>query len=298
MVINESSGNGSDDPGQVEKRIREMFARHDIDAAVHCVSAGDIADLTEAALQQKVDGIVVGGGDGTVSTVAHILADAEGAPPLGVLPFGTLNHFAKDLHMPMDVEDAVGVIAAMQVATVDVGEVNGKIFINNSSIGGYPQTVLGRDWQRKRLGRSKWPAMVISVFHFLKRFRVMRVRVILDGDEVYRRTPFVFVGNNDYELDKPPLGMRDKLDTGRLCLYTANCHSGLELLKLGWLMLRNRLQDAPEFQAHQVAEAWIHTDKKHIYVAKDGEVIRLETPLHYRSRGAALRVFVPPLKSD
>jgi len=290
-VINRSSGAFFTSNYTVDD-VQRWFAEYHVDAKVFQVAGSEIAEKTMSALKDQVDGIIVGGGDGTVGTVAGVLSD--GPTPMGILPLGTLNHFAKDMGIPLTMEEAVSAIADLKTALVDVGEVNGEVFVNNSSIGGYPYTILSRDWQQRQLGRNKWLAMAISVFRFLKRFRVMDVHLILDGVEVSMRTPFVFIGNNDYELDRPPIGKRSALDSGRLCLYTSNCRNWSELIKLSWKLLRNRLEDAPEFMMYHVTEAWIHTRKKRLYVAMDGEVTRMKTPLHYRSREQSLQVYVPP----
>ena len=102
--------------------------------------------------------MVVGGGDGTLSAAASILAGTDTA--LGVLALGTLNHFARDLRIPLDLDGAIGVIAAGHHQTVDVGEVNGQVFINNSSIGIYPFFVAERsgraEWSRPQQTARRW----------------------------------------------------------------------------------------------------------------------------------------------
>jgi diacylglycerol kinase family enzyme len=102
--------------------------------------------LREAAARAVADPtcavVVAGGGDGTVNAVAGVLAGTE--KPLGVLPLGTLNHFAKDLGIPHEVERAVQLLGTGAPRRVDVAEVNGRVFVNNSSIGVYPLAVRER----------------------------------------------------------------------------------------------------------------------------------------------------------
>ena len=93
--------------------------------------------------------LIVGGGDGTISAAASALVGTE--TRLGILPLGTLNHFARDLGIPTDLDEAAKLIAAGAERRVDVAEMNGRIFINNSAIGLYPLMVVDRDVQRKRL---------------------------------------------------------------------------------------------------------------------------------------------------
>src|SRR5205823_6222409 len=102
------------------------------------------------------------GGDGTINAVAA--QTRKTAKPLGILPLGTLNHFSKDLRIPRNVPDAVDVIAEKHVAEVDIGEVNGRVFLNNSSIGLYPRMVRIREHQQQRLGRGKWSAAFLPLY--------------------------------------------------------------------------------------------------------------------------------------
>ena len=122
--------------------------------------------------------VVAAGGDGTVSSVAAGGLDSPAA--LGILPLGTLNHFAKDLRLPLDLPEAVGVIAAAHIGTVDVGTVNDRVFINNSSIGVYPDIVQEREALRRQ-GHRKWPAMAIATLRVLRHYRGMTVRIEVEG---------------------------------------------------------------------------------------------------------------------
>src|SRR5205085_3689399 len=104
-----------------------------------------------------------GGGDGTQSAIASRLAGTQLVH--GVLPLGTLNHFAKDLGIPLQLDEAVRTLAEGRVLEVDVGEVNGRVFINNSSLGLYPEIVRERELQQMRLGKSKWRALASASLH-------------------------------------------------------------------------------------------------------------------------------------
>jgi diacylglycerol kinase family enzyme len=138
--------------------------------------------------------IVAGGGDGTVNAVAGSLAGTDGV--LGVLPMGTLNHFAKDAGIPLDLEAAVRNLFTGQVTKVDVGEVNGRVFVNNSGVGFYPHFVRQREEQERR-GHVKRVAFVLALRALLRRYLRLRMRVHLGREEALEQvTPFLFVGNN------------------------------------------------------------------------------------------------------
>jgi diacylglycerol kinase family enzyme len=235
--------------------------------------------------------VVAGGGDGTINTVASILVGSNIA--LGVLPLGTLNHFAKDLNIPLELEAATHNIIAGHAIQIDVGEVNGRIFLNNSSLGLYPTMVIHREKQQERLGRRKWPAFVWATLTMLRRYPFMNVRLSTNDQELIRRTPFVFIGNNEYLMDGFNIGVRGCLDAGQLSLYVPHRTGRLGLLRLALRALFGRLREAKDFDALCTKSISIETHRKRLHVAIDGEVTLMDTPLHYRVRPGALRVIVP-----
>ena len=205
VVLNAGSGAGGND-ATLADRIGTLFELAGARAEVRLAHGHELAAVVEAALASAPDVIVAGGGDGTVSSVGAALAGRPIA--LGVLPLGTLNHFAKDMRLPLDLEGAVARIATGPLVQVDVGEVNGRIFVNNSSLGLYPDIVRDRERQQKRLGRGKWPALRGASLVALRRFAFMSVRLSVDGRERHRRTPFVFIGNNAYQMEGFAIGER------------------------------------------------------------------------------------------
>jgi len=211
---------------------------------------------------------------------------------LGVLPLGTLNHFAKDLHIPLDLEGAVETIVAGHEARVDVGEVNHHIFINNSSLGLYPSMVRERQKQQQ-LGWGKWPAYIWAGLAILRRYPFLDIRVSVDGKELRSRTPFVFVGNNEYEMERFNVGSRAWLDKGVLSLYMTKNIGRLGLIRLALRALPGSLRQDKDFLAMCTREIWIAAKQKRLRVALDGEVVLIEPPLHYRVRAGALRVLAP-----
>ena len=250
-------------------------------------------DPTDAAREAstRVSIVVAGGGDGTVSGVAAGIIGSPAA--LGILPLGTLNHFAKDLRIPLDLPQAVAVVAARHLARVDVGQVNDRVFINNSSIGLYPGIVEEREALRRQ-GHRKWPAMAIATFRVLRRYRGVTVRIDVDGHQRIWRTPFVFVGNDEYAIDGIRLGARERLDQGKLFVYLAPRARTRDLPMLLAKALVGRAGQSGAFEIVAATELTIDTGRaRRIRVALDGEVITMSTPLRYRTCPGALQVVVP-----
>ena len=289
-VINASAGNGT--PESVFGGLAGLFRSAGLEAKVTLArSAAEFSAALERAIAEAPATIVAGGGDGTISSVASRLVGS--AIALGVLPLGTLNHFARDLRIPAEPGDAVRTIAAGNVATVDVGEVNGRFFVNNASLGIYPEIVRGRERQQRRLGSGKWPAFLHATLAVLRRYPYLDVRLTVDGKELRRRTPFVFVGNNEYCMEGLGMGERACLDAGRLNIYLARHTGRLGLLKLAFMALLGRLHEVPDLEVFNAAELLVETRHRSIRVATDGEVSRMEAPLRFRIRPGALRVIVP-----
>ena len=258
------------------------------------VEHGDgLKAAVEHALAQGCAAIVAGGGDGTLNAVASHLV---GRPvDFGVLPFGTLNHFAKDLGIPLDPSAALDCVRAGHAIAVDVGEVNDHVFLNNSSIGLYVDVVRDRERQQIRLGRSKWAALAWACLRVFRRYPFMTVGLTVEGQQVVHRTPLVFIGNNVYHTEGLELGQRKGLQDGVLDIFVAERAGRLRLLALGLRALAGRLRQARDFRAFVATELRIDTGKRQLRVAVDGEVRRMEAPLRYRSRPGALRVIVPAL---
>lgn len=254
-------------------------------------SGGEISSLAQRAVQARSHVVVAAGGDGTLNAVASALVGTDVA--LGVLPLGTLNHFAKDLRIPLDLKSAVHTIHEGCTVHVDVGEVNGHVFLNNSSLGLYPRLVRHRKKQQEQLGRGKWPAFLWAAFTILRRYPFLHVRLHLEEKELVRRTPFVFIGNNEYQLDLFNIGARVCLDAGALSLYVTHRTGRLGLLTLALRALIGRLHNTKDFDRWCVKELRIETRPTRLLVATDGEVSVMETPLQYRIRPGALRVIVP-----
>jgi diacylglycerol kinase family enzyme len=284
---------GTLDRAKCQERANEILAacrERGIDAEDHlCEGARLTAKAGELAARGDLDAVIAAGGDGTVSAVAQGVLGSN--VTMGVIPLGTLNHFAKDLGVP-EIDIALDAIARGETRSVDVGEVNGRVFINNSSIGLYPEIVVNRDQQRKESGRGKWRAMVLAAWRILVKFPLLHVAVALAGNVFSARTPLIFVGNNEYEVNVRSLGKRQRLDGGKLAVYTIRATSRVRML---WVVLKNILQrgNPPELEAHQVERADIVTNKRSLKVALDGEVLRMKPPLTYKTRPGALRVFFP-----
>jgi diacylglycerol kinase family enzyme len=273
-------------------RLRQAFDGTGLDVDVALLRQGDdVRDAARKALQAQPAVLVAAGGDGTLSAVADVLRGTGTA--LGVMPFGTLNHFAKDLGIPLDPLEAARTIAAGRRTAVDLGEVNGRAFINNASLGLYPGMVRERERQQRRLRRSKRHAMMWATLAVLNRPPLLDLRLELDGDVHDCRAPFVFIGNNDYLMEGFNIGTRARLDGGCLNVYTTRACSAGGLIMLLLHALFGRLRQAEDFVESRASSLRVTSRKRRLLVATDGEVSTMDTPLEFRIRRRALEVIVP-----
>jgi diacylglycerol kinase family enzyme len=289
VVLNR--GAGADTTGADGNRIATLFADRGREATIFPVRPGSsIAREVQAVLDGGCRVLAAGGGDGTVSAAAGVLVGGD--VPMGVLPLGTLNHFAKDLGLPLGLEDAVAVVAQGAARRVDVGEVNGRIFLNNASLGVYPRIVELRGRYAGR-GRAKWLAALWAALTVLRRRPFLDVRIRAEDEVIVRRTPFVFVGNNEYRMAGVHGASRESLTGAELALYVMDAAHRPSLVRLGWEVFWHGPERVRELDLLRVAEAVVETPRRDLRIALDGEVVVLASPLEFRSRPGALRVVAP-----
>jgi diacylglycerol kinase family enzyme len=294
-IINARAGTAdAQDETELREQLSALFQARGIEAEIELVEGEQIPEAArraaESAKAGKIDAVVVGGGDGTIRGVAEELADTGIA--LGILPLGTRNHFAKELGIA-GLEAAVDAIASGRTASIDAAEVNGRLFINNSSVGLYPFLVQDRERRQDEHGLAKWIAAALASLRMIWRFPVRRLSLKVEGSATPLRTPLLFVGNNEYCLDAESFGARQRLNGGKLWICVSKRQSRLGLLLLALRAVLGFSNPARDFASMRVQSAEIDSRASRIPVALDGEAEIMRSPLHYRTRPGALRLFVP-----
>lgn len=252
--------------------------------------------IAEAA-RSDADVVVVGGGDGTIATAVNLLMPA--GKTVGFLPLGTMNLLTRDLNTPLDLDAAAAALAAGTIGAMDVGEVNGEVFLNASVLGLYPSVVQERERQRSRLGLRKWPAMGLAMVKGLYRLPIVDARLDLGTEYGERlgtvrvRTPILAVSNNPYAQGFGPVVRRTVLDSGKLGVYVAHHQDAWGMMRLMGRMMLGTWQRDQELDAFHSTGLTVHSRRRHLRVANDGEVRKLKPPLVYGIRPKALRVLAP-----
>jgi diacylglycerol kinase family enzyme len=265
LFVNPRAGTARPTAEELEAAARERGVE------VHVLREGE--DLLELARAAGAGALGAAGGDGTLAAVATVAI--ERGLPFVCVPFGTRNHFARDLGLDRD--DPLAAVAAFEDGAteqrVDVGRVNGRLFLNNVSIGVYARLVHRRERHRRRselFARARALGILVTHRHPLG--------LTVDGEPIAAR--IVLVANNAYSLDVMSVGERERLDEGLLHVYTAE----------GWL---------PGSWTEQSCERLtIGAASNRLRIAVDGEPLAMETPLELELEPKALRVRLPPGVED
>jgi YegS/Rv2252/BmrU family lipid kinase len=290
VLLNRGGGTAAADP-KIAAKVKKALKDAGIDAKVELLTGSECAARCKTAASRGEPMVIVGGGDGTISAAAAALSGTKTV--LGILPLGTLNHFARDLGIPTELEEAAQLIARGTERPVDVAEMNGRIFINNSAIGLYPLMVVDRDLQRRRLGRSKRLAMLVASLRTLARFNHQRLTLTVNDEKARVDTPLLFVGNNDYRIDIGAAGQRDSVEDGELSVMVMRKKTRAGLIAASIRALLNRSRPDDMVCLDGVERLRVESRRSHLPVSLDGEVVSAASPLDYRIRKKALRVIAP-----
>ncbi len=253
------------------------------------------ARLTAEAERARNEGfatIVAAGGDGTVCAVAQALAGSEAV--LGIIPLGTFNFFARSLGLPETAEAAVEALIHGKVESVAAAEVNGRLFLNNASLGLYPALLEKREKVYAKYGRSRWAAYWSALRTLTTYDRPSRLRIITDGRATHLRSPMVFVAQNAYQLEQ--YGLQDGVDLirqGKLAVYVAPELRRWQVLGFSIRMFLRVARPYRDFTLEGATEVEIETRAPRRTIARDGEREKMQAPFRFRALPAALRVIVP-----
>ncbi len=291
-IINRNAGSiiGTG-PDVFERKLSNAFERAGHDFSMETVEAEQISARFREAAKAGYDALIVGGGDGSVNAAAAELLGHSAA--LGILPLGTVNRLARDLDLSADVDVALLRLAHSEPRKIDVGEVNGHIFLCNSFIGLPPMVTERRQKLRGRplIERLKgYAALPMDLARGLR-----RLAIVVDDDEAAHahRALTVIVSNNAYSEGPHLIPKRPALDRGRLGLYISKHRT---LMQTVWLLLRaalGRWKGDHNLEARELSRLTIRSNTKRLRVVNDGELMWLATPLRYSIRPKALTVLVP-----
>ena len=276
----------------IASRLPSLVGAFNRSCDVRVIRKGrDIEKETRRALQSGFRTIVAAGGDGTVSAVASHLVNTD--RQLGILPLGTFNYVAREFGIPLGIEDAVRVIVQGTERTVDVGDVNGRAFLNNAGLGGYARIVRRRERVFASCGRSRIAAYWVILRSLLDLRRSLTLKATVDEQVLRFRTPMVFIAKSAYQLEQYGLGARACIARRQLALFVAPDCGRWEMVRLAFGLALGQLEPERDFALHCGSDIILETRQRHRHVICDGELQRLRAPFHFSLRKDALRVIVP-----
>lgn len=291
-VLNRTAGSLIGRPMDVvAEAVREGLAAGGAEVMVAITDSAGIGETIRKVLASDAEVLVIGGGDGTIATAANLTAASGKA--LGILPLGTMNLLARDLNLPLDLAASARALGEGRIAAIDAAEVNGEIFLNNSVLGLYPAMVAERERHRGVRHIGRWPKMAWGMIQALRRFPILKVTVETTTGTRRIATPFLAVSNNPYDAGYGPVLRRSRLDLGQLGVYVSHHTSPWGLLGLVLRMGLGTWAEDEELDLFAVQTITVHSGRRRLHMANDGEVRRLRTPLVYRIRPGALRVLMP-----
>lgn len=260
------------------------------------LDAAEIGDRIRQLASSGVRRIAVAGGDGTIAAAAEVASSVRAE--LAIIPGGTLNHLAKDLDIPNDLTDALRLAVDGDARPVDAGTVNGRLFLNTSSVGTYVTFVRLRERLERWLGYRL--ASIVAGIRLLVRPRVFTVEVEIEGTLQRYVTPLVFVGVNERELKLPTLGGRAKNARRGLHLLIVRGRSRARLAALAFAATARGTRSAarnPALEAFIVTRFTIGMRRRDGRIATDGELATMSAPLDYRWVPDAVRIVTPSVPS-
>ena len=292
VILNANAGTANA-TGITAEALEAMFTANGMTAIVDADSDAGMAVRIKRAMDSGAETIVAAGGDGTITALAEALVGTD--RQLAILPLGTVNALAKDLHVPLDLPSAVKALTTGESRRIDVGEVNGRIFLHKVVVGLIPGMAAGRE---KIRGRQDAAAKIGFMRYFFRRLaRAKRMAVVIETDAGTRRVERVqaiAVASNAYDEGLGQFFSRQSLDKGTLTLYVLSHFTIRDFIRLTTGMLFGRWRNDEALSVESVRSVTIDTRKSLLKVMFDGEVESLQTPLQFTIRPLALSVLVPP----
>ncbi|MEG3144040.1 diacylglycerol kinase family protein [Sphingomonas sp. RT2P30] len=292
VFVNAGGGTAAAKGDKLRDELETAFGEAGANIDLALLNGGELSEAVAARAKEAL--VVVGGGDGTLGCAAQALVDHGGAT-LGILALGTHNHLAKELGVPLDLKEAAKLIVARPTRRIDLARVNGRVFVNNASVGFYPLMVRERDTHQEKHGIPKWLATLPAAREALRRLPQHRLHLEFPDGVRDVTTPMLFVGNNRYTLDAGKVGRRESLDGGMLSVFAVTATSSGALIGVALRTLVGRADRSRDFAAiGEVRRFTVDDRSSDREIALDGEVIELEMPLEFSIEPGALEVIAPP----
>jgi len=269
--------------------IARRFRQRGYDLELLLVAPEDIeASIREAAERPDISAVIVGGGDGSQSLAASLLAGTDKA--LGVLPLGTVNLLARDLDMPLGLMEAVDALGEAHVEGIDLGAVNGRTFHSLAGLGFLARMAHERQRARNEIPFAKWLAFCLALFRAIARTDRMSLLIETERGKIARKSSAVLVTNNIYRETE---WTRRRMSDGLIEIHIVRGWTWLPLAQAGFDVMLGRWRQSGRIESILARHATIKSRRRRVAVSIDGEVVHETTPLEFGVRRSVLKVLRP-----
>ncbi|QPM88978.1 diacylglycerol/lipid kinase family protein [Pseudooceanicola algae] len=295
IIANRKSGTNARDTAAItraRKVLEDAGAETEI---LYWKTVEDLGDLLKRPETARARTVLAAGGDGTAMAVASALVKAQmpQRPAMAVLPLGTFNYFARGLGLDEDPERAAAQLVAGTTRTVSIGTVNDRVFLNNASLGIYPDILKERESIYARWGRRRIMAHWSVVKTFLRFQRPLCVRITADGAVRDLRTPLIFVARSAYQLRIFGLSGEEAIHDDGFAVLAGRGQSRAQLFKLAWRLVTRNMREGRDYDLIRARELDVETTRRKSLLAFDGEKQRMPSPFRFRMAEGALDLRLP-----
>ena len=294
LIANSKSGKGHGEniaslAAEICRELGVEFIDYEISGPHELENKTD--EAIQAARKNADDVIVAAGGDGTIRSVAEKVHRA-GRLNFAVVPCGTFNFFARAHGVPEDHAEALRLAIRGQAQSVRLGEISGKIFLINASLGIYAKSIAERESSTKKFGRNRLVVIFSTMLTLLRPHRLLHVDMKVDGVTKEIRTPMIFIGNNALQLRDLSLSVASCFKRQLLAVVTLKPVRGWEMFRVIARGALKTLEQEERLNQFCIEELIIWTKRKKQTVALDGEIFKMTSPFKIRSLPDGLNMIV------
>lgn len=297
MIYNEKSGFHASKNDQIYEQLMTLWTEQGFEIQVFDIASEASIDVLMQKVvsrhQQYTDHgvIVAAGGDGTLNAVASQLLNQE--IPMGILPLGTFNYVARVLNIPLDLLEAAKVVGTGEARDSHVARINDHIYLNNASLGLYPLFIKKRELYNQKFGRFPLHAYTSGLDVLIRDRKELKLELEVDGTKYPVKTPLLFFGNNQLQLEEMKLKIAKCAELGEVAGVILAKSDKATLFKTLFQLIRGNLEKAEDVYSFSGEQVAVYSKKSSLTIAIDGELMEIKTPLHFSVAKNALKIMVP-----
>lgn len=297
MIYNEKSGFHASKNDQIYEQLMTLWTEQGFEIQVFDIASEASIDVLMQKVvsrhQQYTDHgvIVAAGGDGTLNAVASQLLNQE--IPMGILPLGTFNYVARVLNIPLDLLEAAKIVGTGEPRASHVARINDYIYLNNASLGLYPLFIKKRELYNQKFGRFPLHAYTSGLDVLIRDRKELKLELEVDGTKYPVKTPLLFFGNNQLQLEEMKLKIAKCAELGEVAGVILAKSDKATLFKTLFQLIRGNLEKAEDVYSFSGEQVAVYSKKSSLTIAIDGELMEIKTPLHFSVAKNALKIMVP-----